>query len=60
MTTVRAILGVLSVAMFMSITGCGGVPEEASGTPVPETYQEDQMKAQKAAQEAAMKNAKKR
>ncbi|MGB4707101.1 MAG: hypothetical protein WBH28_01455 [Fuerstiella sp.] len=48
------------MAMFMSITGCGGVPEEASGTPVPETYQEDQMKAQKAAQEAAMKNAKKR
>lgn len=45
------------LGLFAAV-GCGsGVPAEASGEPVPADYEQQQQAAQKAAQEAAMKNA---
>lgn len=60
MTIARTFVCVFCLIACGSIVGCGGVPDEASGTPVPEDYQQQQMAAQKAAQEAAMKNMKRR
>lgn len=42
---------------IFALSGCGGVPAEATGDPVPDDYQEQQMKAQQKAMEEAMKNA---
>ena len=59
MSMLRSFLlsGLVTVALF-AFAGCGsGAPAEASGEPVPANYEEDQAAAQQAAQEAAMKNA---
>lgn len=57
---VRVFYSALLLMFVVGVSGCGGVPSEATGTPVPDDYEEQQMKSQKAAQEAATKNAGKR
>lgn len=52
------LLSTFAVTALFITAGCGsGAPAEASGEPVPADYEEKQAAAQKAAQEAAMKNA---
>lgn len=51
------LLSSLAATTLFAFAGCGsGAPAEASGEPVPTDYEEQQAAAQKAAQEAAMKN----
>lgn len=55
----RVLCSTLLMLFVVCISGCGdGAPSEASGDPVPADYEAQQAEAQKAAQEAAMKNAK--
>lgn len=54
----RTILSTVILLSLFSFVGCGvgDPPAEASGQPVPATYEQDQMASQQKAMEEALKN----